>query len=172
MATAIIQENTSVWTGAVLNRLNQRTTTWLNEVLNTPGAKNACVCDNRGNVLGALVNDAYDRGMLRRVGQYVAQIFGTLDNAGTKPREIELQFERVKLIARDLGDAFGIVTLTLNANASMVRMTLNVSSATFEADTELQRALRTVGSSRRESMTQSSMEDGSWELARKAKLVG
>lgn len=172
MATAIIQENTSVWTGTILNRLNQRTSAWLNETLNTPGARNACVYDNRGNVLGALVNEAYDRGMLRRAGQYVAQIFGALDNAGTKPREIEFQFERVKLIARDLGDAFGIVILTLNANASMVRMTLNVSSATFEADTELQRALRTVGSSRRESMTQSSMEDGSWELARKAKLVG
>lgn len=173
MATTITQETTSVWSGAALNRLNQQTAKWLNEVINTPGAKNAFVCDNRGNVLGALVNDAYDRGMLRRTGQYISQIFGSLDITGnTKPKEIELVFERVKMTIRDLDNAFGVLILTSNANASIIRMSMNVSSAAFEGDAELQRALRIVGSSRRESLTQSSMENGSWELARKAKLVG
>jgi hypothetical protein len=173
MATAITQENSSVWTGAALNRLNQQATAWLNEMLKTPGAKNAFLCDNRGNVLGALVNDNYDRGTLRRTGQYISQIYGVLESNNTaKPKEMELVFERVKLTVRDLGDAFGVVILTLNTNASMVRMTMNVSSAAIESDAELQQSLRTVGNSRRESLTPSSMENGSWELARKAKLVG
>jgi hypothetical protein len=173
MATAITQENSSVWSGAALNRLNQQTNAWLTEVLNTPGAKNAFLCDNRGNVLGALVNDGYDRAMLRRAGQYIAQIYGALEFSNSvKPKEMEMFFERVKITARDMGDAFGVVILTLNSNSSMVRMTMNVSSAAIESDAELQRALRTVGNSRRESLTQSSMEDGSWELAKKARLVG
>ena len=173
MATAITQETTSVWSGAPLNRLNQQCAGWLNEMLKTPGVRNACLCNNQGNVLGALVSDAYDRGDLRRVGQFIAQIFGALEiNAAGKPREIELHFERVKVVVRDLGDAFGFVILVLNTNDSMVRMAINVASAAFEANAELQRSLRTVGSSRRESLTPSSMAEGSWELARKAKLVG
>ncbi len=172
MATLLTQESTSVWNGAALNRLNQQAATLFRQFQDTPGVRNMILCDNRGKTLGAYLNDNYDRAFLNGVGLCVAQIFAALEKRGAKSTEMELKLEHANLFVRDLGDAFSVVICTPSTSWSLIRMAMNVSADTFQADTELQKSLRTAAMSRRDTLSQTNLAEETWQLARQAGLVG
>jgi predicted regulator of Ras-like GTPase activity (Roadblock/LC7/MglB family) len=139
MATTILQESNSFWYDARLTSLNKRAFALLQEMDQVPGAQHAFICDRRGTTLATWVTGELARETLDRVGACVAAIFTTFGKHSFS--EIEFQFEDRLMYVRTLGNAFIAVVSARGANLALLRMTLNVAGAPFEADKDLQRYL-------------------------------
>lgn len=169
MATVLKQELSSTWSGVRLINLNERCGQLLHEIEHVPGVQTACVHDNRGKVLGALVNADLDKGTYNRVGTEIAQCFAAFQ-ARTGCRDLEFRFEKKLIYARDLGNAFLTVYCSPDASLSMLRMTVNVAAAPFEADPDLQKSLKQAAESKKDTLAPNYLDILGSQLVDKAKL--
>jgi len=169
MATLVQQGLSSTWNGIRLVNLNQQVGDLLNEIGKIANVQTACIFDNHGKVLGALTNASFDKGEYNRVGAAIAQCYAAIQSrAGF--RDLEFRFERRFVYTRDLGNAFFAAFCSLDASLSMLRMTLNVSAAAFEADPELQINLRRVAESKKDTLATSYLDVLGSQLVEKASL--
>jgi len=170
MATLIKQELTATWSGVRLIRLNEQVGTLLNEIDHVPNVLSACVCDNRGKLLGALVNGAWDAGEFNLAGVAIAQCFAAFQSK-TECRDLEFRFEKKWLYARELGNAFVVVFYPPEMNLALLRMTLNVAAATFAADPELQKHLTQVAASKRDTLAHTFLDILGAQLVEQGNLL-
>jgi hypothetical protein len=177
MATLILQDTSSVWSGTMLAKLNTRLTALLNELAKVDGLQSAFVCDNQGRVLGATVSGPADlavfvvktKRLTDRMGIAVAQCLAALSTR-SNGKDLEMCFEHQSLFVHDLGNAFIVIVMTQETHASLVRMALNVAANAFENDGELQRHLQTAIPTRATVLNQNAMDASTWQLVEKARL--
>jgi hypothetical protein len=128
MATLMKQEPSSVWSGFA-------------EIEKVAGVQTIFVCDNHGKIVGAWSTGTFDRGLYDVVGASLAQTFAALQARG-ECKDLEYRFEHKILFARDMGNAFVVILMAPETSLSMLRMTLNVAMATFEANVDLQNSFK------------------------------
>lgn len=170
MATLIKQQLSSAWSGVRLVHLNEQCAAFLSELGKIPALQTAFVCDNHGKVLAAWSAGNFDAASCNAVGASIAQTFAAFQTRSSC-KDLELRFEQRTLLARDLGNAFAVVSVPTNATLSMVRMTLNVSASIIESDAELQASLKQVAPTRAGSLSSNNMNAALWQLAHQANLV-
>lgn len=170
MATLIKQTLSSAWSGVRLIHLNEQCAALLTELEKIPGFHAAFVCDNHGQVLGALSTHDFDRGLYDTIGQNIAQTFAAFQ-ARSGCKDLEYRFEQKIVFARDLRNAFVVILLTVGASLSMLRMAVNVAAESFETDIELQTNLKQAAAARTGSLAQDLMNASTWQLAHQANLV-
>jgi hypothetical protein len=169
MTTLVKQELSSSWSGFRLIHLNEQCAALFAEIEKVAGVQTIFVCDNHGKVVGAWSVGAFDRGLYNIIGTSLAQTFAALQARGGC-KDLEYRFEQKILFARDMGNAFVVILLTPGTSLSLLRITLNVAAATFEADVDLQNSFKQVAATRAGSLTQNSMNVLMWQLAQKANL--
>lgn len=169
MATLIKQELTSTWNGTRLVNLNERVTDLFHEIENLSGIQTACLFDNHGKVLGALAHASFDKDAYNRVGAAMAQCYAAFQSRAAF-RDIEFRFERKLVYVRDMGNAFFAAFCAPETSLSLLRMTLNVATGTFESDPELQKNLKQVAESKKVMLATSYLDGLGSQLAEKAGL--
>lgn len=171
MAIQITQGQSRIWDAAGLARLARQATALLKETLATPGVRRAFICDYHGAALAVQSEESITVQVMDRAGLALAQILAVLESRGGRSKEIEMQFQGTRVLARDLGHAFVVVACAPNASAALLRMALNVSAPAFESDIELQNYLRRAAPSIHETLTERDLGDAGWRLSRRANPV-
>jgi predicted regulator of Ras-like GTPase activity (Roadblock/LC7/MglB family) len=139
MASTVYQAPNSFWSGARLTNLNKRCLVLLKEIEQVPGVRHAVICDLRGSMLVARVSGELTRDTLDTVGSNVVTLLATF--AGHSFNSIEFQFENRLMYVRTLGNALIAIVCERGSNLALLRMSLNVAAAAFEADKDLQHNL-------------------------------
>lgn len=142
MATLVEKERSEKWRGFPLRDLNAANRALLQALQNVAGIAQILICDNRGEMLGALINGAFDQKRAHQIGAQIAQMYAALEARGKKSRDLELRLARGNLLARDLGHAFVVVIGAPNVDWALLRMSLNVAAAPYEKNAALQNILR------------------------------
>ncbi len=169
MATILAQEANLAWSGVRRVLLNQRCRQTFDELAQVRGVQGACVCDNHGAVIGMLLAGALDRRLFEQIGLALSQCLAAI-HARSAVTDIELQYERKVVVAHDLGNALLVVVCNADVNLPLLRMTLNVAASPFEADAELQRALKQAALSRTNTLSQEHVNASDRSLLHKAGL--
>lgn len=169
MATLVQQGLSSTWNGIRLANLNERVGNLLNQVSQVPNVQTACVFDNHGKVVGAITSGNFDKGEYNRAGETLAQCLAAFQ-ARSGYRELEFRFEKRWVYVRDLGNAFFAAFCAPAISLSLLRMTLNVSGAGFEADAILQKNLRQVAETKKDTLADTYLDVLGAQLVHKANL--
>ena len=139
VATMVYQAANAYWNGTRLTNLNKRANALLQELEQVPGVQHAVICDLRGSMLVARVSGELTRDTLDTVGSNVVTLRAAF--AGHSFNSIEFQFEDRLMYVRTLGNAFIAIVTERGLNLALLRMSLNVAAAAFEADKNLQHNL-------------------------------
>ena len=169
MATIVTQEMTSAWNGARLRRLKQQSQGLLEQVAQMPGVHGACLCDNRGAILGMLLVATGSRRLFERIGLALTQCLAALGGQ-TAVKSLEVRLERKLVVARDLGHALLVLVCETEVNVSVLRMALDVATNAFETDAELQRGLAQAEPSRSVTLSPEHLDAPAQSLLQKAGL--
>jgi hypothetical protein len=169
MATVEIQRETPAWKGARLLKLTERSRTALEQLALVPGVHGACICDNRGAILGVLLAGTGDRSLYEHVALALTQCLAALERR-SPIQEIELRFQRNLLVARDLGNALVVIICSPAVNPSLLRMALNVGTSPFQSDAALQESLARIAPSRAHTLGPEHLNAEDHALLRRAGL--
>ncbi len=150
MATLIEKTPSEKWRGFALRDLNQANRALFQAVQSVVGVQDLYLCDNHGQVLGALVATPFDAERSNQLGLQFAHLFAVGHAHGKKTRDLELRLARGNVLARDLGNAFIVVVCAPQVDWSLLRMALNVAAAPYEKNGELQDNLRAAAPARTE----------------------
>lgn len=151
MTKLLLQEPSRGWKGAPLTKLNAHLADLLSSIHRIGGVTSSFVFDNNGSRLGANVDESANvwqwtfRGdASREFGSGLGQMLAAFRVRGVRLRDMQLTFPEAGLFVRDMGNAFVVVMCRPEADWSLIRMTVNVAAAAFEADGELQKSLAAV----------------------------
>ena len=113
----------------------------LAEINGVTGVRGSFICDNRGAVIAGDAPPGLDAETLDAIGREVVQMMVALQSAGEPTGELDLQYERGGLVARDLDTAILIVLCQMQADLALLRLTINVAVARLKQDKAAQRQL-------------------------------
>ncbi len=158
------------WNGPRLRRLSPQLSAFFSQIEKLAGMQSACVCDNHGELLGAIGPTALDNAVYTRLGQLMCQLLAVLETQGRKPKELDLLLDHQAVLVRDLGNAFVMVLCVPQLDRALLRLTLNVAALPFEKDADLQGLLREAAPLRRDVLTENALDAAAWELVQRMDL--
>jgi predicted regulator of Ras-like GTPase activity (Roadblock/LC7/MglB family) len=127
------------------------------------GVHASFICDNRGEVVVSALSGGLDMATLTSIGREVTLIMAATEAAGEAMGELDCRYERVRLVVRTLTHAVFVVLCDPQIDIAMLRLALDVETARFKGDSEIQRQFQARAIGRRE-VVQGDVDEASWHL--------
>ncbi|MBI5305798.1 MAG: hypothetical protein HY868_26960 [Chloroflexi bacterium] len=127
------KDHSDVWAGLASQELNIAKDAFLNALRNLVGVTQGFICAEDGAIQDAYVAGEWNKTQAAELSAQLAQLLATFQTQGNQPREIELRCERGGIFVRALGNAFAFVLCEPNLDWAILRMSMNVAAAAYEA---------------------------------------
>lgn len=125
------------------------------------------VCANTGEVIASSSPAILATGTMNTIGREVGRVLLALEAAGHSAARLDLKFDRWRLLAHDLHDAVLFVMCEPEVDISLVRMTADVVTATWEADPKARKRIAAHRAERKQLITGAHLDQGAlpaWKL--------
>ena len=134
----------------------------LAEINALEGVLGSFICDNRGEVILNAVPADLNIAALRGISRQVMQALAARKSTQEGIREMDLAYERIRVLARDLIQAALVVLCRPDVNIALVRLTLNVKVSVPEISKRMSKLLPKGGVDR--IVDQENLDEISWRL--------
>ena len=126
------------------------------------GVNATFICDNRGEVIASVVSGGLDTATLTGIGREVTLIMAAARAAGEAMGELDVQYEEAWLVMRTLTHAVLVVLCDPLVDIAMLRLVLDVETARFKGDKEIQSQFEARALDRE--VVQGDVDEVSWHL--------
>ncbi|NIN65594.1 MAG: hypothetical protein GTO63_13030 [Anaerolineae bacterium] len=133
----------------------------LAEINGVPGIRGSFVCDSRGEMIVNAVATGLDAA-LDGVSREVTQTMAALEMIGEAKSELDFAYSRMRVVVHDLEKAVLIVLCEPMVDISLLRLTVNVVTASLKGHSDIQAELD-AGHVEKE-VLRDDIDDISWHL--------
>jgi len=131
--------------------------------INAVAAVRGCfICDNRGGVIASAAPSGLDTATLDGIGRQVTLTLAALETAGEAMSELDIAYDGMRLVARDLANAVLVVLCEPRVEIAMLRLTMNVVTTRLKRDSGIQSQLEARAVEKE--VAQDDVDETSWYL--------
>jgi predicted regulator of Ras-like GTPase activity (Roadblock/LC7/MglB family) len=114
---------------------------WLAEIEGVEGVRSSFVCDTGGQVIDVSVSSDSEGSFLSNTSRELAQTIAALAKVGGDVGELDLAFDRARVVVRDLKPGLVGVVCEPGVDIAMLRLMLNVAATRLRDDSDLRSQL-------------------------------
>lgn len=135
----------------------------LAQIKTMAGVQDTFICDSRGKVIAGVVSGGLNKATRTRIGREAALIMAALEAAGEPMGEMDCRYEGARLVVRTLANAVLMVLCEPQTDIAMLRLTLDVVTTRFKADSGMESQLDKARAAQKE-LAQEDVDEISWHL--------
>ena len=111
------------------------------EINELAGVGGSLICNNQGGVIASAPPAGFNQSALENIARHCVELLSTGGDSVQGLQEVVMHFQEKRLFILDLQQAILVVLCTPSVDISLLRLTINVITSSWDEDSQVQKQL-------------------------------